>query len=253
VPLIDPTDIELETIRALGDFAGRRVIEIGAGDGRLSWPLAPQAALWLAVEPDGDELSALAADQRERPLGSLRLLQGDGQAQALGSGTFDTAFFTWSLCCVPAAGMAAALAEAGRVLRPEGLLLDVHPTADPPRLEAWVALSPRTPRHQPEPGDYQRVPLGALATSDTLAEFMAASAAVEGVGPAFERLRAVTFEYRFFFESLNELTDYLEDNDELDLASDDLLEGALLTLSAATTPAWLVLIQTVSATSLRKR
>ncbi len=253
MPLIDPTDIELETVRALGDFAGRRVIEIGAGDARLAWTLAPEAALWLAVDIDRAELLAAADDRRDHPLSSLRLLQADGRAQAVRSESFDTAFFTWSLCCVAHDGMAAALAEAGRVLRAGGLLLDLHPTPDPMRLEAWVGRGPRTAAHPPVPGDYRRVPLGALATDETLADFRAATAAVDGLGPDFERLRSVAFDYRFFFENLDDLTGYLEDNDELNLAGDDLLERALLALNSATTPAWLVLIQSVSATSLRKR
>ncbi len=253
MPLIDPTNIELGVVRALGAFAGRRVIEIGAGDGRLAWPFAAQAALWLAVDVDRAELRAAADALRDHPLGSLRLLQADGRAQAICPESFDLAFFTWSLCCVAHDGMAAALSEAGRVLRAGGLLLDIHPTPEPMRLEAWVGLRPGATRNPPEPDDYQHVPLGALEGDETLADFRAATAAVEGIGPGFERLRSVTFDYRFFFENLDDLTGYLEDNDELDLAGDALLERALLALNAATTPVWLVLIQTVSATSLRKR
>ena len=253
MPLIDPTDTELETVRALVNFAGRRVIEIGAGDGRLAWPFAAEAKLWLAVDIDRAELRVAADDLRDHPLGSLRLLQADGQAQAVRPESFDAAFFTWSLCCVPHDGMATALSEAGRVLRAGGLLLDLHPTADPMRLEAWVGLRPGAARNPPQPEDYRRAPLGALAADESLADFRAATAAIEGLGLEFERLQSVTFDYRFFFEDLDELTEYLEDNEELDLAGDDLLERALLTLNAATTPAWLVLIQTVSATSLRKQ
>src|SRR5579859_106062 len=99
MPLIDPGDNELATLRALGDFAGRRVIEIGAGDGRLAWPLAAQAVLWLrvagvgagggrvawplggeagaglAVDNDRAELRAAADDLRDHPLQPLRLVE----------------------------------------------------------------------------------------------------------------------------------------------------------------------------------
>jgi SAM-dependent methyltransferase len=255
VPLIDPFDIELETLRALGDFAGRRVIEIGAGDARLAWPMAGEAALWLAVDSDSDELRVAAEDLRKNPLGPLRLLECDGRALALAPGSFDIALFTWSLCCVPLDGMATALSEACRVLRPGGLLLDIHPIPDPMRLEAWVGLRPGAgPQpNPPDPRDYRRVPLGAFAPDETLADFSAASATIDNAGANFGSPFAAPFDYPYFFDSLDDLTDYLEENDELDLAGDALLERALQELSNATTPAWLALIQPVVGTRLRKR
>src|SRR5215510_5031127 len=105
MPLIDPGDHELNNLRALGKFAGQSVLEIGAGDGRLAWPLATEAALWLAVDTDRDELGAAAADLLDHPLEPLRLLEADGRALPLRPASFDLAFFTWSLCCVPRAGM----------------------------------------------------------------------------------------------------------------------------------------------------
>jgi len=253
LPLIDPSDIELNTLRALGEFAGRRVLEIGAGDGRLSWPFAAESALWLAVDNDRDELRTAAGELRANSLEPVRLLEADGQALALGPSYFDTALFTWSLCCVPRDGMAAALAEAGRVLRPGGQLLDVHPAPEPMRLEAWMALKAGASRDEPDPRDYRRVPLGAFGQDETLGDFSAASAAVDGASSDFELERRAAFDYPYFFDDLDALTEYLEDNDELELAGDEILERALLTLSEATSPTWLVLIQPVVATSLRKR
>jgi ubiquinone/menaquinone biosynthesis C-methylase UbiE len=97
--LIDPNDLELTTLRGMASFAGRRVVEIGSGDGRLAWPLAPEAALWVALDPDPDEVAAAADDlaKAERPLG-VRLLLADGRALPLAAKTFDLALFTWSLC-----------------------------------------------------------------------------------------------------------------------------------------------------------
>ena len=96
---IDPEDLELRTLRELGTFAGQRVVEIGAGDGRLAWPLARSAALWVAVDPDPDEVASAAANLSDaagtRP---VRLVLGDGRALPLSAATFDQALFTWSLC-----------------------------------------------------------------------------------------------------------------------------------------------------------
>jgi SAM-dependent methyltransferase len=255
VPLIDPSDLELRAIRSLAAFSGLRVIEIGAGDGRLALPFATDAALWLAVDPDGAELrrAALAATEvRSNPAASVRLLAADGSALPLPPASFDIAFFTWSLCCIPRADMALALVEAARVLRPAGQLLDIHPAAEPLRLEAWTARGRITDSGSADPRDFRRQRLGTLAPDDTLADFAAASAALAGASPGFEPVAARTFAYRYIFNNLDELTDYLEENEELNLASDDLLERALLVLEQATTESRLVLVQPVVATSLRK-
>jgi ubiquinone/menaquinone biosynthesis C-methylase UbiE len=97
MPLIDPSDLELTTLRALADFSGCRVVEIGAGDGRLSETLAAAAAYWLALDPDLAEL-AVAAKELAQNAAPVRLVAGDGRALALPSAHFDLAFFTWSLC-----------------------------------------------------------------------------------------------------------------------------------------------------------
>lgn len=48
---VDPQGYEAGAIFALADFAGRRVLEIGSGDCRLTWRYAHQAARVVAVEP----------------------------------------------------------------------------------------------------------------------------------------------------------------------------------------------------------
>jgi hypothetical protein len=150
--------------------------------------------------------------------------------------------------------MASAVAEAHRVLRPGGVLLDVHPAPLPMTLEAWtphVGLPANDV--QADPSRYDRAPLGAFAPDDTLNDFEASTQALaqaETLG--FIGRQAAPFEYRSVFDSLDELTDYLEDNEELDLAGDDLLERALMALQSAPRPARLVLIQSVIATRLVK-
>ena len=97
--LIDPQDLELTMLRRLADFAGQRVVEIGAGDGRLAWPLAREAALWVALDPDADEVRVAAEELTGSPAGArVRLLLGDGRALPVADGAFDLALFTWSVC-----------------------------------------------------------------------------------------------------------------------------------------------------------
>ncbi len=98
MPVIDPDDLELSSIRSLVTFAGRRVVEIGAGDARLAWPFASEAALWVAVDPDADELAAASEELAKTAGTPVRLLVTDGRALSVRAASFDLALFTWSLC-----------------------------------------------------------------------------------------------------------------------------------------------------------
>jgi hypothetical protein len=148
--------------------------------------------------------------------------------------------------------MALAVAEAQRVLRPGGLLLDIHPRAAPLRLEVWRARGTALPGSR-APEGFDQQALGDLAPEEMAADFAASTRALEaapGLGLALSK--TVHFDYRFFFDTLDDLTTYLEDNDELALATDALLERALDALRQASRPAQLVLVQPVIATRLEK-
>jgi hypothetical protein len=149
--------------------------------------------------------------------------------------------------------MALAVAEAHRILRPGGMLLDLHPAGSPMSLEAWVQLRPGPGADDLDPASFVREPLGELALEDTATDFLAASAAlVAALDAGFQPGQTRPFDYRYFFDSLDELSDYLDENEQLPLAGDDLLERALDAVAQATAPIKLVLIQPVIAASLRK-
>ncbi len=149
--------------------------------------------------------------------------------------------------------MALAVAEARRVLVPNGVLLDIHPQGLAPRLELWQARSWGSGPPAALTAGADRQLVGAFQPAAVLDDFVAASRALLSAAQAgFTPLASASFDYRYFFESLDELTQHLEDNDELDRADDALLEAALLALQRATQPARLVLAQPVSLSLLRK-
>jgi ubiquinone/menaquinone biosynthesis C-methylase UbiE len=103
VPLTSPSKLELDSIRDLAEFRDLRVLEIGAGDGRLSWPFAAEAACWITLDPDVDEVRLAmkdlrALDETEGPVPTARLSVGDARRLSFPDEYFDVAFFTWSLC-----------------------------------------------------------------------------------------------------------------------------------------------------------
>lgn len=138
--------------------------------------------------------------------------------------------------------MAAAVAEAHRVLTRGGVLLDIHPAADRPRLALW-----------PAPGGPAPL-LGRLDLDpEDQADFAAAGDALAGaVENGFAPAQALFFDYPYQFDSLDDLTDYLDDNPEFARASDELLETAALALDRSSVPARLALYQRMAVTALVK-
>ncbi len=48
---VDPEENETRALFSLADFKGKQVLEIGSGDGRLTWRFADRAAHVTAIEP----------------------------------------------------------------------------------------------------------------------------------------------------------------------------------------------------------
>ena len=93
-------DPERNEPAALFDYAeslaGKRVLEIGCGDGRLTWLYADQAARVVALDPDSDEI-ALAVKNcpphlRERVEFRVGTIQNIESSER-----FDLALLSWSL------------------------------------------------------------------------------------------------------------------------------------------------------------
>ena len=76
---------------------GLRVLEIGCGDGRLTFQVAPAAASVLAIDPDAERIEAA---RRSLPAALVEKVRFEAQAAAevhVPRHSFDLALFSWSL------------------------------------------------------------------------------------------------------------------------------------------------------------
>ena len=99
MPIIkDPEKNEIKALFDLyDDWTGKSVLEIGTGDGRLTWRYADKAARVVALEP-GEEAHAAALKNRPDEMGHVELLNLGFDAFARQNKEyFDLALLSWSL------------------------------------------------------------------------------------------------------------------------------------------------------------
>ena len=93
----DPERSEVKYLGRYADVAGKRVLEIGCGDGRLTWRYADRAAHIVAIDPDAADIAAAIEDcpddlRHKIEFRSIRLEELDIPAEK-----FDLALLSWSL------------------------------------------------------------------------------------------------------------------------------------------------------------
>ncbi|MBM3123775.1 MAG: hypothetical protein FJZ87_01740 [Chloroflexi bacterium] len=95
---LDPEGNETrELFRLFDDFAGKSILEIGAGDGRLTWRYAGRTARVTAIEPDAQRFSRSVAN-RPGNLKQVGFLNIDLTTFAAhNTEKFDIAILSWSL------------------------------------------------------------------------------------------------------------------------------------------------------------
>jgi 2-polyprenyl-3-methyl-5-hydroxy-6-metoxy-1,4-benzoquinol methylase len=97
---VDPEGHEIEALSDLVELGGREVLEIGCGDGRLTWRYADATAHVTAIDPFPDAIERarkrLAQEPDERI--EFRRVAFEDFASSNGSSTFDVTILSWSLC-----------------------------------------------------------------------------------------------------------------------------------------------------------
>jgi SAM-dependent methyltransferase len=132
----DEIGVETTAIAELVSLEGKRVLDVGCGEGRLTAFAAERAATVYAFDPNPENVaaarSALSSEQRKR----VRFAVHDAAALNLARERFDVALCGWSLWCVPVEGVVHALRNIHAALVPGGLLVDTQPIGPRPRVAA---------------------------------------------------------------------------------------------------------------------
>lgn len=134
-----PGDSMAEIEAAFAPLAGKRLLDIGCGPGRLIEALSRRGAAVAGVEPD-----EAAVAQASALLPSAEIRRAGAEALPFADGSFDGAIFLNSLHHVPVALMARALAEALRIVGPSGCVVVIEPLPEGPFFEAMRPLEDET-------------------------------------------------------------------------------------------------------------
>lgn len=137
-----PRRKHLEVLSELAAPQGRRLLDVGCGDGTLLRALMRRGArAGVGLEPSAAQLERARSGP---PLDGLAFQQGQGEALPFAAASFDLVIFFNSLHHLPLSALERALAEAARVLDRGGLLYVAEPLAEGPSFELMRPIDDET-------------------------------------------------------------------------------------------------------------
>jgi ubiquinone/menaquinone biosynthesis C-methylase UbiE len=95
--LIDPEERELRELRKAASWGGKKVLEIGCGEGRLARRLSGLGACITALDTDFQLVKTAPAQSPPTSGQGIGFALGDGRRLPLPDGAFDIVVFGWSL------------------------------------------------------------------------------------------------------------------------------------------------------------
>jgi 2-polyprenyl-3-methyl-5-hydroxy-6-metoxy-1,4-benzoquinol methylase len=94
---IDPAGNEVRALARVTDWRGKRVLEIGCGDGRLTLRLARLGARVYAIDPDAKLVRVARKKLPDRFAARVEYHVGRAGSLKHPDGVFDLAVFAWAL------------------------------------------------------------------------------------------------------------------------------------------------------------
>ena len=93
----DPEGFEKKILHQYADFANARVLEIGCGEGRLTWKYAAASSLTVGIDPDYDALRIARADSPYDLRKHVHFIRASASHLPFAKETYDLAVLAWSL------------------------------------------------------------------------------------------------------------------------------------------------------------
>ena len=100
----DPENLEGKTLHHFVDVSNQRVLEVGCGEGRLTWKYAGASSLTVGFDPDHSALRIARADSatqlktRDESRGTyVHFIGASAKQIPFSKETFDIAVLAWSL------------------------------------------------------------------------------------------------------------------------------------------------------------
>ena len=93
----DPDGYEKKYLSKFIDLANKRVLEIGCGEGRLTWQYAKDAKSVVAIDLDHDSLRIAKVDRPSNVEDTVTLACADSEYLPFSKEKFDIAILAWSL------------------------------------------------------------------------------------------------------------------------------------------------------------
>jgi 2-polyprenyl-3-methyl-5-hydroxy-6-metoxy-1,4-benzoquinol methylase len=96
--LLDPEGAETRVIHDLIDFADKDVLDVGCGDGRMTWRFAEQTRSVLGLDPVTTSIEQARLSTPERLRAKVTFQVADITTAQLPTEAFDVVALSWSLC-----------------------------------------------------------------------------------------------------------------------------------------------------------
>jgi ubiquinone/menaquinone biosynthesis C-methylase UbiE len=93
----DPERNESKYLHKFADFRNRRVLEIGCGEGRMTWQYAKSTHTTVGIDPDPDALRIATVDMPSDLEDKALFACAASEYLPFSKETFDIAVLAWSL------------------------------------------------------------------------------------------------------------------------------------------------------------
>ena len=93
----DSIQNERRHLHKFADFKNKRVLEIGCGEGRLTWQYASASSLTVGLDSDRNALRVASADRPTNLTSKVHFTNTEAERLPFQKETFDIAVLAWSL------------------------------------------------------------------------------------------------------------------------------------------------------------